>query len=50
MVTMKMADKDVIDLPESDPALTELHLRPFTTVDQKQTLMCIEHMSGWISF
>jgi hypothetical protein len=50
MVAMQMANKDIIDLPEFDPAFPELHLCSFTTVDQKQTLMRIEHMSGWISF
>jgi hypothetical protein len=50
MVTMQMADKDIVYLSESDSALPELHLCSFTTVDQKQTLMYTEHMSGWISF
>jgi hypothetical protein len=50
MVTMKMADKNVVYLSESDSTLPELHLCSFTAVDQKQTLMCIEHMSGWKSF
>jgi hypothetical protein len=50
MVAMKMADKDIIDLSEPDPAFPELHLGSLAAVDQKQTLMCIEHMSGWKSF
>jgi hypothetical protein len=49
MVAMKMADKYVIDFSEPDPAFTELQLGSLAAVDQKQTLMCIEHMSGWES-
>jgi hypothetical protein len=50
MVAMQMANKYITDLPEFDPAFPELHLCSFTAVDQKHPLMCIEHMSGWISF
>jgi hypothetical protein len=33
MVTVKMAYEYIIDLPESDFAFPELHLRPFTAVN-----------------
>jgi hypothetical protein len=33
MITVQMAYKDIIDLPESDPALPHLHLRSLTAVD-----------------
>ena len=49
MVAVEMAYKNMIDLSEPDFTLPELHLCSFSTVDQKQTLMYIKHMSGWIS-
>jgi len=49
MVTMKVTDKNVIDLPESDFIPTQLHLGSLTAVYQKQPLMHIQYMSGRIS-
>jgi hypothetical protein len=48
MISMQMADENIVDPAELDTALSELHLGALAAVYQKQTLMCIEHMSGWI--
>jgi hypothetical protein len=50
MITMEMADENMVYFSEAEPVAPELHLCAFATVYQKQTLMCGEHMSGWISF
>jgi uncharacterized protein (UPF0261 family) len=50
MVAMKMADKDMVDLSKPDTVFSKLQLRSLSAVDQKITLMRIEHMSGEISF
>jgi hypothetical protein len=41
MVSMQMADENVVDLAELDTALSELHLGALAAIYQKQTLMCI---------
>jgi len=50
MISMKMADKNVIDPAKFYFAPPHLHLCPFPAVDQKQTLMSVEHMSGRVPF
>jgi hypothetical protein len=50
MVTMQVTDEDMADLSKADSAFPELHLGALTAVYQKQTLMSIKHMSGWVSF
>jgi hypothetical protein len=41
MVSMQMADENVVDLAELDTTLPELHLGSLAAIYQKQTLMCI---------
>jgi len=50
MVTMKMADKNMINPAKSDAVFPHLHLGSFSAIYQKNPLMYIEHMSGWKSF
>jgi hypothetical protein len=50
MVTVKMADKDMINPSEPYPRSAKLQLSTLTAINQKKPLMCIQHMSGWISF
>jgi hypothetical protein len=47
---MQMTYENVVYFPKPYPAVPELNLCAFTTIDQKQTLMHIKHMSGWKSF
>jgi len=46
MVTMKMADKDMVDFAQLNPEFPQLHLGSFSAVDQKKPLTCIKQMSG----
>jgi hypothetical protein len=41
MISMQMADENIVALAELDAALPELHLGALAAVYQKQTLMCI---------
>ena len=41
MVTMKMTDKNMVYLTKPDPEFPQLHLGPFTAIDQKKPLTCI---------
>lgn len=41
MVSMKMGNKDPMDLPQPDPEPAQLHLGAFTAVDQKKPLIRI---------
>lgn len=50
MITVKMADKDVIYPPESYPVLSKLDLCSLTAIYQIKPLMHIQHMSGLVSF
>ena len=50
VVTMNVADEDVVDPGEFDPVASELHLGAFAAVNQKEPLIYIEYMSGQVSF
>jgi hypothetical protein len=53
MVTVHMRDKHFVNALHLHLELAHLHLRPFTTVDQKKLIMDVEHLcrrtvlSGW---
>jgi hypothetical protein len=50
MITMEMADENVIYFAESDMIFPELHLGTFAAVYQIKALMRVKHMSAGISF
>jgi hypothetical protein len=50
MIPMKVADKNMMDLPQADPVFTKLHLGSFSAIDQKKPLIHIQQMSGRKSF
>jgi hypothetical protein len=33
MIPMKVADENMMDLPQADPVLAQLHLGPFPAID-----------------
>jgi hypothetical protein len=41
MITMKVADEDVIDFAALDLVTAQLHLCSFTAIDQKQLIIVI---------
>jgi len=49
MVTMEMADEDMVDPPKFELVAPQLQLGSFAAIDQKKPLIYIEYMSGKIS-
>jgi hypothetical protein len=49
MIAVQVTDENVVYPAETNLVAAHLHLRPLTAVYQKQPLMNIEYMSGWIS-
>ena len=47
---MKVANENMMDLPQADPEFAKLHLGSFSTIDQKKPLIHIQQMSGRKSF
>jgi hypothetical protein len=50
MIPMKVADENMMDLPQADPEFAKLYLGPFSAIDQKKPLIHIQQMSGRKSF
>ena len=50
MIAMQVTNEDMVYFADSYPVPSQLHLRALTAVNQKQTLMYIKYMSGWVSF
>jgi hypothetical protein len=50
MIPMKVADENMMDLPQADPVFAKLHLGSFSAIDQKKPLIHIQQMSGRKSF
>ena len=49
MIPMEMAYEDAADALEMNMKSSDLQLRAFRAVDQKQALIYVEQMSAWVS-
>ena len=49
MITVQVRNEDIVYTIHFYVKLAQLHLSTLSTIDQKQPLMRVNHMSGWES-